>query len=323
MSSNLNMGHLGANTNIAYDVHADQHTRYDKVFTGQGDYSNPAIVAIGSRDRNIAVNTDPAKYVIDLSQSYKQVTSIELVSADIPNTGYVVEETRNLLHFQDTEDQISDGTYYEVILPVGNYSIDASSGLSIRKNIEDLMNDASTGSVYAVSVNTYTNKLTIEQTSGSGVFNLLFIGKEENYSHGKTRTKYRENSIGHMIGFERMNYSGDISYTGSYSYNLTIDNYLVMKVNDYNRIDSVNSNVQDAFCVIPLDTTINNFSYAKNCDYIRNDRYVKVFSEPIPELNKISITFLDPRGNLFNFNGHDHILIFEISSRTRKGRYSQ
>ena len=323
MSHSLNMGHLGASTNIAYGIHDNHQTMYDKVFTGQGDYSNPAIVAIGSRDRNIAIYSDPAKYVINLSQSYKQVTSIELVSADIPNTGYVVEETRNLLHFQDTKQQEDNGSYYEVTLPVGNYSIDASTGLSIRKNIEDQMNDASDGSVYSVSVNTYTNKITIEQVSGSGLLNLLFKGKEENYSYGKKRTKYRENSIGHMIGFERRDYTGDISYTGSYSYNLTIDNYLVMKVNDYNRIDSVNSNVQDAYCLIPLDTTINNFSYAKNCDYIRNDRYVKVFPEPIPELNKISIEFLDPSGNLFNFNGHDHILIFEVSSRTRKGRYSQ
>ena len=102
MSHSLNMGHLGASTNIAYGIHDNHQTMYDKVFTGQGDYSNPAIVAIGSRDRNIAIYSDPAKYVINLSQSYKQVTSIELVSADIPNTGYVVEETRNLLHFQET-----------------------------------------------------------------------------------------------------------------------------------------------------------------------------------------------------------------------------
>jgi hypothetical protein len=320
--SNLNLGHHGTTTSIAYNVNPNQRTHYDKVFTNKGDGSNAAVVAIGSRDRDYNLYNTTNTYKINLSKQYKEVTSIELVAADIPNTGYVVESTRNLIHFQDTIDQIATESYYEVELPIGNYPISADTGLSITKNIQDQMNAATTsGSVYEVSVDTYTNLITIEQTSGSEVFRLLFKGKEENYESGKKKTLYRKNTIGHLIGYERKDYTGELTYTGTYAYNLTIDNYLLMFVNDYSRIDSVNSNVQDAFCLIPLDTSINNFSYAKNCDYIRNDRYVKVFSEPLPELSKIEITFTDASGNLFNFNGHDHILMFEITTRTRTGRY--
>ncbi len=320
--SNLNLGHSGTNMNVAYKTY-NNDTQYDMVFGKPDNAYNPAIVAISSEDRDMNKYPDIAEYSIDLSESYREITSIELVLADIPNTGYVVEDTRNLLHFQDTQEQIDNDSYYTIELPIGNYPIDADSGLSIRKNIEDMMTAASSnGSIYEVSINNYTNIITIEQTSGSQIFSLLFEGRKENHDGGKKTTKYKERSIGPMLGFKQQNYTGDLVYSGLYSYNLTIDNYIVMFVNSYGRVDSNNSNIKDAFCIIPLDTTINNFSYAKNCDFIRNDRYIKVFSSVKPDLNKVKIRFTDPRGNLYNFNGHDHILMFEISSRTRNGKYT-
>ncbi len=266
-----------------------------------------------------------------MTKPYKDVTSIELVNADIPNSGYVIETNRNKLHFQDTEDQIDNDTYHEIELPIGNYAIDDDSGLSIRKNIEDKMNEAS-DSTYEVSINTYQNLVTIEQTAGSGVFRLLFNGTDEKYGppsfknkvyNGKYKPNYKSDSIGPVIGFKIQDYTGDTSYTGAFSYNLSLDKYIIMNVNSFSRLDSVNENVQDSFCVIPLDTTINNFSYSKNSDAINNDRHIVIFSEPIPEINRLEIKFTDVNGNLFDFHGHDHMLIFEVSSQTRKGRYTE
>ena len=326
----MDHSNFGAKTSIAYEYGNISESRYDKTFMGFDGEATPAVVVVDSHDRNRYTYENANNYTVILGRPYKEVVSIELVNADIPNSGYVIENTRNQLHFQDTQDQVDNGTYHTILIPVGNYTIDADSGLSIRKNLEDEMNEESE-STYQVTVNTYQKLITIEQTSGSGIFNLLFKGTDEKYGipfydssgsyNGKTKPTYRSNSVGQVLGFKMEDYTGETTYTGAYSYNLSLDKYLVMNVNSFSRLDSVNSNVQDSFCVIPLDTSINNFSYTKNSDQINNDRHIVIFNEPIPELNKLEIKITDANGDLFNFNGTDHVLIFAVRSNTRKGKY--
>lgn len=339
-----NHANYGANISQAYthtvmpSAYPTGHTRYDINLGGMEDSTNPAILLIDSADRNHDVYEQPNKYTLKLDPPYKEVTSIELVTADIPNSGYVVEDTHNKIHFQDTADQVANGTYYTAIVPEGNWTIDDSSDPSIRSHIEDQMNAESSGSTYTVTVNSFTNKVTITQTIGSGIFNLLFEGASEKIgppAHkdgvyiGESRTLYRETTIAPLIGFKRMDYTGETTYTGTYSYNLKVDKYIVLFVNKkhnnakLDRVHSVNDYTKDAFCIVPLDSSINNFKLSKDCNSIDNDRYIKYFTEPIPEINELDIEFRDASGNLFNFNGHDHTLIFEIKSNTRRSAFSE
>lgn len=302
------------NSSTQYDINLGSHLNDPK-------YPNPAVLVVDSRHRNHYKYPNPAKYTIKLTGVYKEVVSVELVSADIPNSGYTVENSHNKFYFQDTAQQVDNETYYTITHPTGNYTIS-----EIVANLESLMNSASTGSTYSVTLDSHTMKITIAQTAGSGVFNMLFLGSTEvNKYQTVTQLYYRKQSMGPILGFARADYAGGTSYTAPYTYNLKVDRYVIMNLRsttDAGRIDSIDGAIQDSFAVVPLDTSINNFLYQKNNDNIANDRYIKFFSEPIPEVNEFDIEFLNPDGDEFNFNGHDHVLMFEIVSLTRLGRYN-
>lgn len=309
-------------------------TRYDIGMGPLTDNTNPYILVIDSNDRDYSQFANPNQYNIRLDPPYKEVTSIELVTAKIPDSNYVIDTPFNLIYFQETNAQVLADSFITAEIPVGNRDIN-----NICSQIETQMNAASvTGATYTCAVNSYTNLITITQTvpGTSNLFNLSFAGTPEKtdppnfqkngvYS-GHYRTPYRDRSIGPVIGFDRDDYTGSTAYTGSFVYNLSIERYVVMFVNKSSttaslaRVNSVNSNVRDAFCIIPL---IN--SSTPDFEYIETDhnfRYIKYFSQPIPELSELKFEFRDQYGNLFNFNGLDHTLVFEIHSASRNNVFS-
>lgn len=312
-----------ANYENAFKV-SQKTSRYDIALTGLANSTNPAILVIDSANRNTDKYPEPNNYTIRFPKQYKEVTSLELLVASIPNSGYVIESGHNLFHYQETTAQVLADEYYTVELPIGNWSIS-----EIASNLATELTDQSTlegnNYIYTVTVNTHTNQITISQNNGSdpnAVFNMLFRGNIETCIDGSSRTLYRKGSIAKMLGFSKQDYTGSFSYTGDYAYDLVQDKYIVLDLGKNNsRTDSTNQTVQDSFCIIPLNLAVNNFQYNKDCDGIANDRYIKFFSEPIPSFEQISIKFLNSDGDLFNFNGHDHFLEFEIVSDTRRGRF--
>ena len=315
-----------AYTNTAYPVgNATSSSRYDRVLKGFENSTNPAILVIDSDDRNREIDEEPNKYTIKLEKQYKDVVSIELVFADVPNSGYVVQSSHNQFHFQETTTQESDGTYLTAEINEGNFPIDdTTGGESVRGNLETALNAAGeNGYTYTVSLNEYTNKITIAQDNGgdpSAVFNLLFLGKSQNDRFNKMRKLYKDRTIAPMIGFKRANYTGDTSYTAPMAYNLKVNKFISLfarAAEDLDRVDSTNSKVSGALCILPFDSSLNNFQHSKNCDSVDNDRYIKYFTEPVPSINEIDIEFRDMYGELFEFNGHNHVLIFEVMSQTR------
>lgn len=324
-----------ANVDQAHQGLGMQQTRYDLLYPGMQDNTNPAILVIDSTDRDNNRHPNSNQYTIKLSPVYKQVTCIELVTADIPNSGYVIESSHNVLHFQETTAQFTNNTYLTAVVPAGNRTIE-----NICSVLETKMNQASqTGATYSCSVDTITNRVTITQTSTgtSELFNLIFEGisvRADPPHHrlngqytGSREVLYKERSIGPVIGFKRQNLTDATSYTGGYNYNLKVDKYISMFINKaqgtFARVDSKNDNVKGAFSVIPLDSSVNNFQYAKDFSTCDNDKYVVYFPQPLPELDEMTIEFRDSFGNLFNFNGHDHMLTFKIHSNTRLNQFKE
>ena len=78
-------------------------------------------LTIDSRDRNYDIHQSN-DYKISLPQQYNNIISIELLSAEIPNTQYMINTYNNILHFQELNSQVSNNTFYEAIIPIGNYN---------------------------------------------------------------------------------------------------------------------------------------------------------------------------------------------------------
>ena len=54
---------------------------------------------IDSRDRNYNIYPNANDYTIDLDEVYQDVLSIELVSAKVPFSNYLINSTNNILYF--------------------------------------------------------------------------------------------------------------------------------------------------------------------------------------------------------------------------------
>lgn len=101
-------------------------------------------IIIDSRDRNIDVNPQPNNYEIDLEKYLYNIISLELISADIPNTEYIINSDNNLLHFEET-----NNTELIATIPIGNYSLTTlSNAIQTQLNIVG-------SSTYSVSTNDY------------------------------------------------------------------------------------------------------------------------------------------------------------------------
>ncbi len=296
------------------DIISERNRRYDVLMPGPPEIMNPAILVIDSRYRNDSDYPNINKYKIKFNKPYKDVIQIQLVTTDIPNSLYNVDEYHNLLHISHNGSAIT-----AISITPGNYAIaDLTSALQTALN--------NTFSGYTVTVSSITKLITITNTTPV-TFTLYFQGNSEKYGpFGQTVYPYKSNSIGPIIGFDHSDYEASLSggsytVTSPFIYNLKICRYLILNIKGLERTDSWNSSVQDCFCILTLDQRVNNFNNADDSDSIDKDQYIKYFPQPIPELNELNIELLTDEGNPCNFHGRNHVLVFQIYSLTRTGAY--
>lgn len=157
----------------------------------------PDIEFISSEDRNFRLYPTSSDYVVQLKDEYKNVTSVTLFNANIPNTAFLVGQRNNMLYIQE-----SFGETIPIEIPVGDYT-----PTLLRTAIENALNTAGS-STYTVTLDTLTNKYTIasDLSGGGHIFNLQFFGGLEPFDKGGHRPKYIERSIGRVLGYPRQDF---------------------------------------------------------------------------------------------------------------------
>lgn len=292
----------------------ERNRRYDIMTPGPPEIMNPAILVIDSRFRNDTNYPNSNSYKIKFNKPYMDVIQIQLVTTDIPNSLYNVDEYHNILYISH-----NGGAITSISITPGNYSIsDLTSALQTALN--------TAFSNYTVTVNTITKFITITNTTPV-TFTLYFRGNTSKYGpFGETVYNYRDNSIGPIIGFDHSDYTSALSggnyvLTSPNIYNLKLCRYLVLRIKGLERTDSWSEHVQDCYCILTLDQRVNNFNNADDCDSIDKDQYIKYYPQPIPQLNELNIDFFTDEGKPCNFHGRNHVLVFQIYSLTRTGAY--
>jgi hypothetical protein len=157
--------------------------------------SIPDIEIISSYDRNYTLYPNPSSYIIKLKDIYKDVTSVTLFNANIPNTSYIIDSRNNLIYFKES---LCQQLIAEV--PYGDYDKD-----TLVKSIEDVLNKIG-DSQYKVEIDKLTNKIKIcsNLAGGDNIFSLDFHGFSELHDT-RTRATYPNRSIGKVLGFSRKN----------------------------------------------------------------------------------------------------------------------
>ena len=109
---------------------------------------------IDSKDRDITLFKEN-KYQIDLDEPIHNVFSIELLNAIIPNSDYIINNSNNLLHFEE------NNTEQYITIPIGNYTL-SELGLEIQT----ILNNIGT-SLYSVSTSNIYSKINNLEVDGS------------------------------------------------------------------------------------------------------------------------------------------------------------
>lgn len=261
-------------------------------------------IVVDSRDRNHDDYENSNNYRIDLKKDIQDVISIELISAEIPKSDYIINLNNNKIYFQETNLHVSNNTYLTATIPIGNYTIS-----ELKTEIENQMSLIGIAN-YTVTVDNKTKLINISSDmSGVNVFNLLFKGVDEIHGNNNNpRSTYRENSIGPVIGFSRIDKVGFSNYTGNSQYNLEGERYIMLHLRNIPIIDGISNGVQNAYHKITLNGNITR--YYQHTDY----QIIKKLNNPIKRLNELEISFRNYNNDLYDFHGLEHSLTFKITS---------
>ena len=147
---------------------------------------------------------------------------IGLIRAVIPNSWDVINSTNN------TIDLVEGALSATITIPIGSYTTDA-----FETALKAEIISAGFTNTYAVNGDESTHKLTI---SADGAFSILFE------SGSSTSTTCAD-----IMGFEKIDYTGESTYTGTYVYNFSGANQLYMKLTNATNYDFgvISSNVLD------------------------------------------------------------------------------
>lgn len=276
----------------------------DNSFKYNNNYIKEDYLLIDSRDRNQTDYPNPNNYQIDLNEEYKDILSVSLISSNVPKSQYLINSSNNVLNFIDV-----NSTEFEVQIPIGNYTI-----TELTNQITSSLNAAGSANTFSVSSNSKTNKITISSASN---FQLLFNGGTETYNNS-TRTIYKENSIGKLIGFSMTDLSGSNSYTSQNQYDLNGPTYVLLHINELNNLDGIKNSIKDAFAKIPFDTNQNEYKFFKESnDY----EVITEFSPPLAKLAQLNIRFLNYDNSLYDFGGLDHTFLLKIKRLNQSQGY--
>jgi hypothetical protein len=238
-------------------------------------------LCIDSRDRDFIKDTTH-KMHIELDKTIKQIYSIELISTEIPKIRYLIHENNNILHFQET-----NGITLEATIPIGNYTI-----TELLTEVQSQLNSVG-ASNYTVSLVNDRVRITSDLTGGGNIFTLCFDGGTENYGL-KTRSIYKTNSIGDILGFMIVNKTGAGNYTASEKYKLVGESNIYLHLAN---IDCQKRYEQGAFAVIPLE--VNHGETA----YFQQDFKIEHIFSPLVEIHHLDVELKDYLGNFYQSNG--------------------
>jgi hypothetical protein len=250
-------------------------------------------IVIDSRDRNYTLYPNSNKYRIDLPQELRDVTSIELTLAQIPNTYYNISDSNNVFYISENPNNI-----VSVNIPEGQYSNNSLID-SLNGKYGDLFYQLI--SKYNFSRNPINLKLRIQSNRLSDqefIYNL-------NYLTNDNCSPCQLNSIDKTIGFINKQYQSEMvdlsyiyvgtggitAYGGESDQDYTL--YKLVATQNYGGIE-VDFNktfyVNDYFI---LNDAINNIKYSCQVYEIKND-FTIVF-ETLDKKNPTGLT-----GNIFN-----------------------
>lgn len=299
-------------------------------------YIENVLMFLDSRDRNYNKFSQTENYTIKLDSILRNVISIEILQAIIPNSHYIINNSNNTIHFEE-----ESGIILSASIPNGNYTNENDIATQLQlamKNVGD--------SDYTVNFDSSTNKFTIlsDRTGADGIFTLKFKGNNEIFGpNGQTRSTYLPTSIGPILGFLKQDLPNASSHTTQSTSNISSDRSIYLYINanardSFDNIEGLKTSDRGKFMKFALTSELGEPTYwinprakvrnetdvenknpfqkipekSKAEEINRNENDYKLyFPKPIT-ISQLEIQFKNYNQEFFEFNGLEHSLLFRI-----------
>lgn len=319
---------------------------------------NTSVYVFNTAGRNEFFNSEPSNSTFDLPIKWKNVISISLMSANIPNVMYAFNDEARTNQIYIEED--NTGLSGVVTLPVGNYTpykvpatlgallfplTEASFPDQLTKDINEQILGITNPALYrfivevslstrrtTISNNTHTftmntikkdplNNNCTENSSNVIYSNTIYVEYSEHPPPDKTTlpfTVYAQ-TMGYLMGFREIYYTGASSYTSESVFSNTYSNYLFFQLEDYTGSQPASSTFgilggsilnKDILGVIPISSNLFSTTFDNNSNFIYKKRE---YYGPV-DISRITIKLLNQKGNLVDLHKTD--FNFSLQVRT-------
>ena len=261
--------------------YVDEETKYTRV-------------VVDSRVRNKNLFPNPNSYEIPFEDDINDVKTAKLIYMDIPMSLYLINENFNTIYFN------INSISYMATIPTGNYNATELAS-EMQTQINAVVASASVATTFAVTYNTRLDKFTFSSTLLA--FSLLFANKPRN--------------LASLLGFSdiKAQYTSDTNsqITSEFRINLNYNNYIIMDIEQFDMLKSIDRDLNKSFAMIPSSST--------NLNIIDELNIIKHFSPSIPRLNKLRVRLYDRFGNPYDCQNMDHRFEITFTSFKQKRKY--
>lgn len=236
------------------------------------------LLSINSKDRNPTMSNSSSDFTILFSTILSNISSVELLSANIPNTIYKIQSYNNILTWTRSS------TEYSITIPPGAYTI-----YSLLSNIQTQMNNTDANN-YVLTYSTTTLMVTF---IGDSAFSLTFSNKN---------TCWKE------LGFSNSNTSSNTTLTSNNAIQLYNPLSLYLLIQQFGGNNITSSGIQFSF-KIPM--TVNSsgiLQFDSNNFYCQKIEFNGRFS-----FGQLQVLIIDSYGRNINLNNSEWEILLQLN----------
>ena len=285
--------------------------------------------------RNDYLNSQASNCTFDLPIIWKNVISLSLVSANIPNVMYAFNDESGTNQMYIEEDVT--GLSGLITIPAGNYSpfkLPVPSVLPITEAsfpdvLEQQINTTlGSGNRFKVIIDTSNRKTIISNNTHTFRMNFLkkkspdrcsdysndiFVDYGNDYVPNKESiplTSYFQ-TMGFLMGYRELEYLGNSSYPSESIFTNVYSNYIYLVLEDYTKAQTISDTYgilgpggllnRNILAVIPLSSGIFSTTFDNNSNFIYKKRE---YFGPV-NISRISIKLINQKGNFVDLHKTD------------------
>ena len=317
-------------------IESDKALKYDTFISNY---------VFNTRYRDDFFNTTTNNCTFSLPTIIKNVTSITLSSIQYPNVIFTFSDENHTTQIYIHEDTTNNEGI--VTIPEGNYDITTFPSV-----LQAAINDQIIGPLgpirFSVAISPSTHFTTISNSTYTFTMELITsysknLGENcntDNYNftfkNGSNDPKQSKKiqpsdlycSLGYMIGYRKISYSGATSYTSESLFDFERYNYIYFALNDYvgnqniNNIGIFPQSVldQNILALVPINSPPFTTTFSDGSTYIYRTRN---YNGPV-NLKKISIQLINPMGSLADIHLCEYTFCLQIqtiANMTVKNKY--